>query len=53
MRLLASTTKAKKILKWSPHYSGKKGFLKGLKETIDWFKNPKNLKFYKSDIYNI
>lgn len=53
MRLLASTTKAKKMLKWNPFYCGRKGFLKGLKETTDWFMNSKNLTLYKSDIYNI
>ena len=26
---------------------------KGLKETVDWFSNPKNLKKYKPEIYNV
>ena len=52
-RLYASNTKAAKILKWRPKYSGLKGFKKGLEKTINWFSEPKNLKYYNSDIYNI
>jgi len=52
-RLISSNKKAKKILNWSPKYSGKKGFEKGLKETVDWFNNPSNLVHYKSDLYNL
>ena len=32
---------------------GIKGFKKGLEKTIKWFENPKNLKFYNSNIYSI
>ena len=52
-RLISSNAKAKKILKWKPIFSNKKGFNLGLKKTLDWFKNPKNLKYYKSNIYNL
>lgn len=52
-RLFSSNNKAARVLKWFPKYSGKKGFIKGLGKTIDWFSNPKNLKHYNSDIYNI
>ena len=52
-RLRASNTKAAKILKWRPKYEGLKGFKKGLEKTINWFSEPKNLKYYNSDIYNI
>ncbi|MAV82136.1 MAG: NAD-dependent dehydratase [Pelagibacteraceae bacterium] len=52
-RLLSKNLKAKKILGWKPKYTGKKGFYRALKITINWFKNPKNLKLYKSDIYNV
>ena len=51
-RLISSNTKAKKILKWKPFFSNKKGFNLGLEKTIEWFKNPQNLKHYKSNIYN-
>tara|TARA_B100001057_G_scaffold499320_1_gene609511 strand:- start:4197 stop:5192 length:996 start_codon:yes stop_codon:yes gene_type:complete len=52
-RLLSKNLKAKKILGWRPKYAGTKGFNNALKITIDWFKNPENLKLYKSDIYNV
>ena len=51
-RLFASTKKAKKILKWKPKFSKKNGFEKGLLKTIDWFSNSKNIKLYKTDIFN-
>ena len=52
-RLLSKNSKAKKLLKWKPKYVGRKGFYRALKITINWFKNPKNLNLYKSDIYNV
>ena len=52
-RLLASDLKAKKLLQWKPRYQGIVGFKKGLEKTIEWFNNPDNIRFYKSDIYNI
>ena len=52
-RLFANNDKAKHLLNWSPIYSGLNGFKRGLKETINWFTNPLNLKNYKSDKYNI
>ena len=51
-RLKANISKAKKILNWQPLYKGKKGLSNGLVETIKWFTNKENLKFYKSSIYN-
>lgn len=51
-RLLASTTKAKKLIKWSPKFSSKRGFNNGLEKTIKWFSNFENLKFYKENLYN-
>ena len=52
LRLLASNTKAKKILKWKPKYRGLDGFKQGLEKTISWFRSEKNIKKYKSNIYN-
>ena len=52
-RLLSKNTKAKKILKWEPKFAKKSGFYKGLEKTIEWFKNPKNLKHYKNNKYNV
>lgn len=50
--LLASNKKAKKILNWQPKFLGINGLEKGLKITINWFKDKKNLNNYKHDIYN-
>ena len=52
-RLFADNQKALHTLGWKPAYSGKEGFKRGLAETISWFSNPTNLKFYKADIYNL
>jgi len=51
-RLFASNVLAKKVLKWSPKFERLEGFKEGLLHTIEWFKNPENLKKYKIDIYN-
>lgn len=48
-RLLGGNKKIKKLTKWKQRYS----FEKGLKETIEWFKNKNNLEQYKADLYNI
>jgi dTDP-glucose 4,6-dehydratase len=52
-RLWADNSKAKDILGWEPEYAGEAGLKRGLKETIEWFTRPENLKSYKADIYNI
>lgn len=52
-RLFADTGKAKRIMGWEPLFGGLDGFRRGLKETIDWFCDPANLKNYKTDRYNI
>lgn len=48
-RLYGSNEKLCSITKWTPSYTLKEG----IRETIDWFRNPENLKMYKADIYNI
>ena len=50
-RLLADNQKAKELLKWSPKNSGEAGLRLGLIKTIEWFRNPENLKKYSSDLY--
>ena len=50
-RLLADNQKAKDLLKWSPKNSGLAGLSQGLAQTIEWFRNPDNLKKYPSDHY--
>lgn len=52
-RLWADNSKAKKMLGWEPHYGGRGGFKRGLRETVEWFSKSENLKRYKADIYNI
>ena len=51
-RLFANTKKAKNLLNWTPKYTKKNGFDKGLKKTIEWFSKKENLKRYKIDIFN-
>lgn len=48
-RLWCDNTKINELTGFKPQYS----IEQGLKETIDWFKNPENLKKYKADIYNV
>jgi NAD dependent epimerase/dehydratase len=52
-RLWADKSKAKALLGWEPAYGGKEGFKRGLKETIEWFTDERNLSRYKADVYNI
>lgn len=48
-RLWCDNTKIRKMTNFEPSYT----IEEGLKETIDWFSNPENLKKYKTDIYNV
>ncbi len=48
-RLLGSNEKIKSLTEWNTSYS----LDEGLTQTIEWFKNPENLKQYKHEIYNI
>lgn len=52
-RLIASNSKAKKLLKWKPKYNGLNGFKEGLEKTIKWYREPNNLKYFKASDYNI
>lgn len=52
-RLWAGTEKARRLMNWSPSYSGLEGFRRGLSETVAWFSQPGNLARYKHDLYNI
>lgn len=52
-RLWADNKKAKELLNWEPQYAGEEGFREGLKKTIEWFTDSKNLSQYKVDVYNI
>jgi dTDP-glucose 4,6-dehydratase len=50
-RLVADPAKAKKLIKWQPQHHGLEGLKKGLLKTIEWFKNPENLRTYEDDGY--
>ena len=52
-KLLSKNTKAKRILKWSPKFNGKTGFYSGLKKTIKWFEENKDLSKNQSNSYNV
>jgi len=53
-RLWADNSKAREITDWQPEYiDGLSGFEQGLRKTVDWFRNPENIKGYKTDIYNV
>jgi len=52
-RLHASIERAKTLLGWQPELKGLAGFETGLKKTIEWFSDPKNLSRYKADRYNL
>lgn len=48
-RLWGDNTKIKGLTGFAPQYD----IEKGLRETIEWFTKPGNLKKYKADIYNV
>jgi nucleoside-diphosphate-sugar epimerase len=48
-RLFGDNSKLLAYTGWKPQTS----LEEGLRQTIEWFKHPDNLKQYKADIYNI
>ncbi len=48
-RLFGSNQKLMQYTDWKPKYT----LDAGLKETIEWFRQPQNIAGYKSDIYNL
>ncbi len=52
-RLWADNQKAARLAGWQPEFGGIEGLKRGLTETIDWFRDPRNLQTYKSSIYNV
>lgn len=52
-RLWADTSKAERLFGWKPRFAGLDGFRQGIKATVDWFRDARNLVRYKADIYNI
>jgi dTDP-glucose 4,6-dehydratase len=51
--LLCNNNKAKKILKWSPKFSGIKGLKSGLSKTYDWYIKNQEINFFDTNKYNI
>jgi NAD dependent epimerase/dehydratase len=52
-RLWASNAKARELIDWQPKYGERDGFMRGLIETIAWFRKPSHLAAFKADAYNI
>jgi NAD dependent epimerase/dehydratase len=52
-RLFAGVAKAQRLFSWEPEHGGREGFAKGILKTAEWFQDPANLSFYKSDQYNV
>ncbi len=52
-RLFAGVEKAEQLFGWAPKYGGREGFKYGLKQTAEWFQDPRNLALYKPHQYNI
>lgn len=48
-RLLGSNEKIRRLTGWQPEHTLKRG----IRETIEWFKNEENLQRYKFNIYNV
>ena len=48
-RLVCDNSLIKELTGYKPKYS----LEKGLTETIEWFRNPENMKHYKAGIYNV
>lgn len=51
--LQASNKLAEKVLKWKPVFANASSIKSCINETIEWFKQDKNTKFYKTNIYNL
>ena len=52
-RLFAGTDLAAELFDWNPQYGGRDGFVRGIAETAEWFRDPANLTMYKHDQYNV
>ena len=52
-RLCADSSKAHNLVGWRSESSGAEGFKRALEKTIAWFREPENLKRYKSGDYAV
>ncbi|MEO8530994.1 MAG: GDP-mannose 4,6-dehydratase, partial [Deltaproteobacteria bacterium] len=51
-RLFAGVDLAQQTFGWNPAFGGLDGFLRGLAETAEWFRNRDNLAMYRTDRFN-
>lgn len=52
-RLCASNEKARRLFGWSPELAGREGLGRGLAQTVEWFRQPRNLARYRPEVYNL
>lgn len=52
-RLWSDNSKAKELVGWEPVYGGVEGLRRGLQETIAWFADERNLRWYRPGTYSI
>ncbi len=52
-RLFGSNKLLKEMTDWTPKYGEIDGFKRGIKKTIEWFSDSKNLAYYKAGKYSI
>ncbi len=52
-RLLACNERASALLGWQPEYAGRSGLRQGLRSTIEWFSQPRNLDRYRNGTYTV
>ena len=52
-RLFGDNTLLKNLTDWQANFGGIEGFRKGLKITSNWFKDPNNLAYYKTNMYMV
>ena len=47
LRLVCDSSKALKLLNWKSKFKNKRGLIKGLEKTVNWFKEEENQSLYK------
>ena len=52
-RLWAENEKARTLLGWDPAFAGEDGLRRGLRKTIDWFTEDRNLSRYRVGAYTV
>ena len=52
-RLWGDNKKAYEMIGWKPSHIGDEGLQAGIRKTISWFEDEKNLRLFKHNIYNV